>query len=169
MTATVLTAQISWCQSSYSPEGFAICGVVSRSWQSLSGSCRSESFLTAWWKTRKRLFTSKLSTESVLAFTGLTVVALSADLTRAKGAFNTVMGLFATALAIGGVAGPLLSGSLIQHVGFRQSFYIFAVLGTVSAAIFTLLVPETGKIALTSATASNPQPVPQTIQEARTQ
>jgi MFS family permease len=34
---------------------------------------------------------------------GVAVVALSADLTRGKGHFNTLMGLFATALALGGV------------------------------------------------------------------
>ena len=77
---------------------------------------------------------------------GVAVVALSADLTRGKGGFNTVMGLFATALAIGGVLGPLLSGFAIQHSGFRITFYAFAALGIAAAAIFSILVPETGKI-----------------------
>lgn len=36
------------------------------------------------------------------------------------------MGLFATALAIGGVFGPLLSGFAIQHLGFRLTFSAFA-------------------------------------------
>ena len=74
---------------------------------------------------------------------GVAVVAVSADLTRGKGGFNTLMGLFATALAIGGVAGPLVSGLLVEHLGFRFTFYAFAVLATVGALVFTRFVPET--------------------------
>lgn len=74
---------------------------------------------------------------------GVAIVAMAADLTRGKGRFNTLMGVFATALAVGGVAGPLLSGLLIQHLGFGITFYTFAGLATLGAAVFTLLVPET--------------------------
>ncbi len=74
---------------------------------------------------------------------GVAIVAMTADLTRGKGRFNTLIGLFATALAIGGVAGPLLSGILVQHLGFRVAFHAFAARAAVGAAIFLLLVPET--------------------------
>jgi MFS family permease len=74
---------------------------------------------------------------------GVAIVAVAADLTRGKGRFNTLMGLFATALAIGGVAGPLLSGVLVQHLGFRPAFYSFAALAAVGAVVFLLSVPET--------------------------
>jgi MFS family permease len=74
---------------------------------------------------------------------GVAVVAIAADLTRGKGRFNTLMGLFATALAIGGVAGPLISGVLVQHLGFRATFYVFAVLAAFGAGVFLLTVPET--------------------------
>jgi predicted MFS family arabinose efflux permease len=53
------------------------------------------------------------------------------------------MGLFATALATGGVVGPLLSGFLVQHLGFRITFYAFAGLAALGAVLFTLSVPET--------------------------
>jgi predicted MFS family arabinose efflux permease len=75
---------------------------------------------------------------------GVAIVAMAADLTRGKGRFNTLMGLFATALAIGGVAGPLLSGVLVQHLGFRVTFYVFAALAGLGAAVFLLSVPGTG-------------------------
>ena len=78
---------------------------------------------------------------------GVAVASCSADLTRGKGSFNTLMGLFATALAVGGVAGPLLSGVLVQHLGFRLTFYVFAALAALGAGIFTLFVPETGAAA----------------------
>jgi MFS family permease len=74
---------------------------------------------------------------------GVAVVAIAADLTRGKGRFNTLMGLFATALAIGGVAGPLISGVLVQHLGFRITFYVFALLAAFGAGVFLLTVPET--------------------------
>jgi MFS family permease len=74
---------------------------------------------------------------------GVAIVAMAADLTRGKGRFNTLMGLFATALSIGGVAGPLLSGVLVQHLGFRLAFYAFAALAAIGAAVFLLSVPET--------------------------
>jgi MFS family permease len=74
---------------------------------------------------------------------GVAVVSLSADLTRGKGGFNTLMGLFATALAIGGVIGPLMSGLLVQHLGFKTTFYAFAALAGLGAAVFTRFVPET--------------------------
>ena len=75
---------------------------------------------------------------------GVAIVAMAADLTRGKGRFNTLMGLFATALAIGGVAGPLIAGVLVQQLGFRATFYSFAFLAAAGAAIFLLSVPETG-------------------------
>jgi MFS family permease len=77
---------------------------------------------------------------------GVAVVAVSADLTRGKGAFNTLMGLFATALAVGGVAGPLISGALVQNLGFAGTFYVFSGLAVLGAVAFTLLVPETREL-----------------------
>jgi MFS family permease len=74
---------------------------------------------------------------------GVVIVSMSADLTRGKGGFNTLMGLFATALAVGGVAGPLLTGMLIQHLGFTTMFLSFAGLAFCGALWFQWLVPET--------------------------
>jgi MFS family permease len=75
---------------------------------------------------------------------GVAVVALAADLTRGKGRFNTLMGLFATAVAVGGFVGPLITGVLLQHLGFRATFYSFAALALAGAVVFTACVPETG-------------------------
>jgi hypothetical protein len=41
---------------------------------------------------------------------------------------NTLMGMFAAAVAVSGVACPVLSGALIERLGFRITFYAFAVL-----------------------------------------
>ena len=74
---------------------------------------------------------------------GVAVVALAADLTRGTGRFNTLTGLFATALATGGIIGPLIMGVLIQQLGFRTMFYSFAGLAAAAAGIFTIFVPDT--------------------------
>jgi MFS family permease len=73
---------------------------------------------------------------------GVAIVAFAADLTRGKGQFNALLGMFATAQAIGGVAGPILSGILLQHLGFHVTFFAFAGLALMAAAIFQLLVPS---------------------------
>ena len=74
---------------------------------------------------------------------GVAVVAMAADLTHGRGRFNTMMGVFASALAVGGVIGPLVTGVLVQRVGFQRTFYVFATLALLSAVVFSALVPET--------------------------
>jgi len=54
------------------------------------------------------------------------------------------MGIFGTALALGGVAGPLITGFLVQHLGFKSTFCAFVALATAGATVFTKMVPETG-------------------------
>ncbi len=57
---------------------------------------------------------------------GVVIVAICADLTRGRGGFNSLQGLIATALALGGVIGPLAVGFLVLHLGFRFGFWTFA-------------------------------------------
>jgi MFS family permease len=77
---------------------------------------------------------------------GVIVIALAADLTRRKGRFNALAGVFATALACGGVIGPIISGVLLEHFGFKSTFYAFTALATLGAHIFMWLVPETREV-----------------------
>lgn len=71
------------------------------------------------------------------------IVAFAADLTRGKGRFNSLLGIFATAQGIGGVVGPIVSGLVLQHFGFRITFIGFSALAFLGAGLFQLLVPET--------------------------
>jgi MFS family permease len=71
------------------------------------------------------------------------IVAFAADLTRGKGQFNSLLGLFATAQGIGGVVGPIVSGLILQHFGFNITFVGFATLALLAAATFQTLVPDT--------------------------
>jgi MFS family permease len=70
------------------------------------------------------------------------IVAFAAELTRGKGQFNSLLGIFATAQAVGGVVGPILSGFILQQLGFHYTFVAFAALALLAAVIFQLLVPN---------------------------
>jgi MFS family permease len=74
---------------------------------------------------------------------GVVVAVICADLTRQKGGFNTLQGLLATALSVGGVLGPLIAGPLLQHLGFAAAFRAFAAIAAVGAVVFLLFMPET--------------------------
>jgi MFS family permease len=146
MTATVLTAQVVMVPVAL------LTGRLCDSWG------RKPVLAIAFWVLPLRILSYTLvSHPSALVYLqgldglgagiyGVAVVAVSADLTRGKGGFNTLMGLFATALAIGGVAGPLVSGLLVEHLGFRFTFYAFAVLAAVGALVLTKFVPETMRV-----------------------
>jgi MFS family permease len=143
MTATVLTAQVVMVPVAL------LAGRFCDSWG------RKPVMAIAFWVLPVRIASySLVSTPSALVWLqgldgvgagiyGVAVVSLSADLTRGKGGFNTLMGLFATALAIGAVIGPVLSGQLVQHLGFKITFYAFAALAGLGAGVFTRFVPET--------------------------
>ena len=55
---------------------------------------------------------------------------------RGKGHFNALSGLIATALAVGGVVGPLGSSILVEHLGFVVVFDIFAFVAMIAALLF---------------------------------
>ncbi len=74
---------------------------------------------------------------------GVAIVAMCADLTRGKGGFNSLQGLIATALSVGGVLGPLVAGFLVQQLGFNVAFYVFAGIAAVAAGLFLGFMPET--------------------------
>jgi predicted MFS family arabinose efflux permease len=74
---------------------------------------------------------------------GVVIAVICADLTREKGGFNSLQGILATALAVGGVLGPLLAGPLVQHLGFGAAFRAFALVAAAGALLFILMMPET--------------------------
>ncbi len=71
------------------------------------------------------------------------IVAFAADLTHGKGQFNSLLGVLATAQGIGGVIGPLASGILLQRIGFRITFIVFAAVAFLAAVLLQIFVPET--------------------------
>ncbi|MBP3956192.1 MFS transporter [Gemmata sp. G18] len=74
---------------------------------------------------------------------GVVATVVCADLTRTRGGFNALQGVLATALAVGGVLGPLVAGPIVQHLGFAPAFRAFALVAAVGAGVFLALMPET--------------------------
>ena len=76
---------------------------------------------------------------------GVVIALICSDLTRGKEGFNSLMGLTETAHALGGAAGPMIQGILIEQFGFRLAFAFFAVVAALGAVIFITGMPETRK------------------------
>jgi MFS family permease len=76
---------------------------------------------------------------------GVVVAAIAADLTRGRGGFNTLNGVLATALAVGGVVGPLVAGWTADRFGFGGAYGLFAGVAVVGAVLFIGWMPETGR------------------------
>ncbi|MBX3186517.1 MAG: MFS transporter [Labilithrix sp.] len=74
---------------------------------------------------------------------GVLVPSMCADITAGKGRFNTLLGMIATAQALGAVMGPLASGFVIQHMGFDAAFQTYAAVALVGALLFFWKMPET--------------------------
>jgi len=74
---------------------------------------------------------------------GVAVVAMCADLTKGKDCFNTLAGVLATALCIGGVLGPIGTGLLAQYLSYPVAFGVFALIAAVAAVLFIGFMPET--------------------------
>ncbi|HET6436585.1 MAG TPA: MFS transporter [Anaeromyxobacter sp.] len=79
---------------------------------------------------------------------GVAIVAVCADLTAGRGSFNSLLGVVATAQAVGGVLGPILAGWLVQQLGFGAAFLCLAALAAMGTAAFLSGVPETRRPAL---------------------
>jgi MFS family permease len=76
---------------------------------------------------------------------GVVIVAVCADLTRGTGGFNALSGVMATALAVGGVLGPIGTGALTQYLGYGAAFGAFAGIAALGALLFLFFMPETLK------------------------
>ena len=74
---------------------------------------------------------------------GVTAVAVCGDITRGRGHFNGLAGVLATAVGTGGVVGPLVSGLIVQHLGFSAEFFTFSGIATAAAVLLIGWMPET--------------------------
>jgi MFS family permease len=87
---------------------------------------------------------------------GVAAIGLCADLTRARGGFNTLGGLLATAVGLGGVVGPVIAGAIVQRFGFGAAYFVFAAIALLAAGVFVRAMPDPRRV---SETGIDPQPV----------
>lgn len=73
---------------------------------------------------------------------GVLIALICRDLSKGQG-FNLLVGVAQTALAIGGLIGPLLQGYLLQFFDFKMTFYILAGIALLAALIFLIGFRET--------------------------
>jgi len=99
---------------------------------------------------------------------GVAIIAFAADLTHGKGQFNSLLGVFATAQAIGGVAGPILSGLALEFFGFDTTFTAFAALALIAALILQTQVAESRGAQTTAVALASSERVPANTIESET-
>jgi MFS family permease len=81
---------------------------------------------------------------------GVLIAATCSDLAQRGHGFTTLMGITATAQALGGFLGPLLAGALLQHLGFAWAFLVLAAIAALAALVYLAGMPETARRAISS-------------------
>ncbi|MBA4696923.1 MAG: MFS transporter [Legionella sp.] len=76
---------------------------------------------------------------------GIVICLIAGDLSQGKKGFSTLLGVFQTALALGGILGPFIQGFLTTYFGFKITFIIFFVFSLVAFIGFVFFMPETRK------------------------
>jgi len=64
-------------------------------------------------------------------------MALNVELGNQYNGMGSVMGIFNSAMSLGMVLGPLVSGFIMDYLGMNQIFYLGAIIGIVAALIAT--------------------------------
>lgn len=72
---------------------------------------------------------------------GVALASMCADLAVKNGRFNTLMAV--ATMPLGAVIGPIGTGVLVEHFGFRIAFAALAVVGAIGAGLFFRYMPET--------------------------
>ncbi len=72
---------------------------------------------------------------------GVASVAICADVTRGRGRFSTLIGALGTSVGLGGAAGPIASGLMVQYLGFSAAFCAFAAIAATAAMLFVGWMP----------------------------
>jgi len=85
-----------------------------------------------------------LSRWSECGLFGVVLVLIAAGITQGEGRFNTLLSMFATVQAVGGVLGPTVSETMLDHIGFHWSFLCYAGLALLAAVIVSVFLKENG-------------------------
>jgi len=73
-------------------------------------------------------------------------VIMIADLTIGTGRFNFMQGTVATAIGIGTALSDVVTGTIVNTLGFHAAFYFLSFIAIIGLLFFLFLVPETKNI-----------------------
>lgn len=74
---------------------------------------------------------------------GIVICLICNDLTQGKKGFSTLLATTQTALALGGIVGPLIQGLLTTYFGFKFTFFLFFLITLIAFFFYIIKMPET--------------------------
>ena len=74
---------------------------------------------------------------------GVVSVLVVADLTRGTGRFNLISGAIGTATGFGASLSHVVSGLIVQHVGYDAAFLVLSAVASIALGCLWIAMPET--------------------------
>jgi MFS family permease len=74
---------------------------------------------------------------------GTMYILVTSDISGGTGRFSMILGLTTAACSIGGTVSGYLGQALAQDLGYRQAFFILAIMSLVPALLYLVFMPET--------------------------
>jgi MFS family permease len=86
---------------------------------------------------------------------GVVSIIMMADLSRGTGRFNLLQGIVYSAIGLAASLSSIVSGVVVQHLGYKVGFLVLAVTGVLSFLFFLFIVPETKNLNATGSLNEN--------------
>lgn len=74
---------------------------------------------------------------------GTMYILVTSDISGGTGRFSLMLGMTTAAMSIGGTVSGYLGEALAEDMGYKETFFILAVMSAVPAVLYMLFMPET--------------------------
>lgn len=74
---------------------------------------------------------------------GTMYILVTSDISGGTGRFSLMLGMTTAAMSIGGTVSGYLGEALAEDLGYKETFFILAIMSAVPALIYVLFMPET--------------------------
>lgn len=74
---------------------------------------------------------------------GTMYILVTSDISGGTGRFSLMLGMTTAAMSIGGTVSGYLGEALAQDLGYKETFFILAIMSSVPALLYMLFMPET--------------------------
>jgi MFS family permease len=74
---------------------------------------------------------------------GTMYILVTSDISGGTGRFSLILGMTTAAMSIGGTVSGYLGEALAQDMGYKQAFFILAIMSAVPALSYMFFMPET--------------------------